>query len=133
MARKSKSKKAKRSKTDIVFFNVRMPEWLRRDLERAATANNRSMNTEILRRLVQPFNERDRAKIIASALVRDLDDEIVNEIVNIVRRIDAEEAAADAWREEEHFEREAAQAADLHAEHLADLQREGGAEEGDSK
>jgi hypothetical protein len=127
VARKRKSQKAKRSKSDIVFFNVRMPEWLRRDLERAAADNNRSMNTEIIRRLAQT-QEPNRAKIIANALVHDLDGEIIEEIVNITRRIDADYAEADAWKEEERLDREAEEAADRDAGHLVDLRREGGPE-----
>ena len=85
------------------------------------------MNTEIIRRLAQT-QEPNRAKIIADALVHDLDGEIIEEIVNITRRIDAEDAEADAWKEEERLNREAEKAADQYAEHLVDLRREGGPE-----
>jgi Arc-like DNA binding domain len=107
-----------------------MPEILRRDLERAAGANNHSMNQEIVSRLMKSFiGAEDTRKQIARALVRDLDDGIINEIVNISRRIDAEEAEAEAWQEQER-DREAAEAAvDRLAEEAVDLQREGGPEE----
>jgi Arc-like DNA binding domain len=131
VARKRKSQKSKRPKGGIVFFNVRMPEWLRRDLERVSAAHGRSMNTEIVGRLTQSFSEKNNNKIVASALVQHLDDEIINEIVNIARRIDQEDAAADeaaAWRDEERSEREAEDAGDAYAEHMRDVEREGGPE-----
>jgi hypothetical protein len=129
VARKQKSQKAKRSKSDTVFFNVRMPGLLRRDLEDAATANNHSMNTEIVRRLTQSFFELNRAKIIADALVGRLDRDVLNEVVNIVRR---RNAAEESWREK-LVERAAEEAGDEYAEHMVDLQREGGPEEENSK
>jgi Arc-like DNA binding domain len=130
MARKGKARRPKRSAQDIVFFNVRMPEHLRRDLKRVADANNHSMNQEIVSRLTKSFTAaHDTTKLIAQALFRDLDDGIINEIVNIWRRIDADDAQAEAWQEQER-EREAAEAAvDRLAEEAVDLQREGGPEE----
>jgi hypothetical protein len=44
-----------RKPTDIVKLQLRLPEALRRRLERAAKAHDRSMNTEIVLRLEEAF------------------------------------------------------------------------------
>jgi hypothetical protein len=44
-----------RKPTDIIKLNLRFPEALRRQLERAAADNNRSLNTEIISRLETSF------------------------------------------------------------------------------
>lgn len=64
-------------------------------------------------------------------MVRDLDDEIVNEIVNIVRRRDVE--IMEASFEQERFVRGAERAPDLQAELTRDKAREGGPDEEQSK
>lgn len=46
---------AKRKKTDIVQFNVRLREELRKQLEVSAKAEKRSLNSEIVARLEQSF------------------------------------------------------------------------------
>jgi hypothetical protein len=130
--KKKRTKPVRRSPNDLAQLKVRLPETLRRQLEHAASRANHSMNVEIVNRLTQTFLELDRTKIIANALVRDLDDDIVNEMVNIVRRWEAEDMAADAWREEE-IDRAAERAGDQYIEHTRDMEREGGPEEGGSK
>lgn len=116
-------------KQRVVQLKVRLPEPLRHQLEHAAAYSGRSMNIEIVKRLTESFHKFDQTKLIAQALFRDLDDDIINEIVNISRRIDADDAEADAWQEQER-DREAAEAAgDRLAEEAVDLQREGGPEE----
>ena len=90
------------------------------------------MNTEIVLRLSRSL-ARDESnktnKLLAQALVRDLDPGIVDEMMNIVRHAD--------YDEDEHvrelLERDAEAAGDAYAEHLVDLQREGGPEEENSK
>jgi hypothetical protein len=45
----------KRNKTDIIQFKIRMREDLRKRLEEVATAERRSLNSEIVARLEQSF------------------------------------------------------------------------------
>jgi hypothetical protein len=51
---------------------TRIPETLRRRLERAAARNNRSMNTEIIHRLEESFALDSAARAGAAAARRDL-------------------------------------------------------------
>jgi hypothetical protein len=46
-----------RKPTDIVQLKLRFPESLRRQLEREAARNHRSMNTEIIHRLGESIEE----------------------------------------------------------------------------
>ena len=94
MARKKKPA-VRRSATDLAQLKVRLPEPLRRQLMYAAQRANHSMNVEIVNRLNQSFLELDRAKIIANALVRDLDDEILNEISVILKQQEYDDYLAD--------------------------------------
>jgi Arc-like DNA binding domain len=48
-----------RKPTDTVQLNLRFPESLRRRLERAADANDCSLNSEIVHRLEQSFRRED--------------------------------------------------------------------------
>ena len=124
MALRSKHSKrsspVRRTLSQLAQLKVRLPEPLRRDLERAAARAGHSMNAEIVKRLTQSFVELDRTKIIASALVTHLDDDIVNEMVNIFRRREVEIMGAS-------FELERA------AELTRDKAREGGPDEEQSK
>src|SRR5262249_61970123 len=52
--------------TDTVQLKPRFSEGLRRRLERAAKANDQSMNAEIIQRLEQSFRERDQKQLINS-------------------------------------------------------------------
>jgi hypothetical protein len=47
---------------------TRIPEGLRRRLEREAEQNRRSMNAEIVHRLMQSFERQDRADLIAATV-----------------------------------------------------------------
>jgi hypothetical protein len=129
--KKKRTNPIRRSATDLAQLKVRLPEHLRRQLMHAAKRANHSMNVEIVNRLNQSFLELDRAKIIAKALVRDLDDEILNEIEGIFQEQRRDDAEAD-WHDEV-IEREAERAADLDAEYLHDIEREGGPEEEEPK
>jgi hypothetical protein len=130
MGRKKK-RVTRRSANALAQLKVRLPEPLRRQLMYAAQRANHSMNIEIVNRLNQSFLELDRAKIIANALVRDLDDEIINEIEDILKRQrDDEYLANDHY---DAIEREGERAADLHAELTHDAEREGGSDEEESK
>ena len=103
MARRGRPpRKSTRPGKEIVFFNLRLPEALRRDLERAAAQAERSMNTEIVSRLTKSFTAADEtAKQIAEALVGALDGAVLHEIINIVRQDEADSAASDAWKEDQ--------------------------------
>ena len=52
-----------RKPTDTVQLNLRFPESLRRRLERAADANDCSLNSEIVIRLEQSFRREDFQKV----------------------------------------------------------------------
>jgi Arc-like DNA binding domain len=52
--------KRTRAKADYVQLNVRMKEAVRRKIEKAAGANEVSMNSEVVRRLEQSFSNDDR-------------------------------------------------------------------------
>jgi len=57
---------------------TRIPETLRRRLERAATRNNRSMNTEIIHRLEQSFNFEVLSERLARRGTPDWESELVS-------------------------------------------------------
>jgi Arc-like DNA binding domain len=117
-----RSSPVRRTLSQLAQLKVRLPEPLRRDLERAGARAGHSMNAEIVKRLTQSFLDLERTKIIASALVRNLDDDIVNEMVNIVRR-----------REVEIMEASFVRGAEGAAELTRDKAREGSPEEEEPK
>src|SRR5262249_46199294 len=55
-----------RKLTDTVQLKLRFSEALRRRLERAAKANDQSMNAEIIQRLEQSFVEQDQKQLMTS-------------------------------------------------------------------
>jgi len=55
-----------RKPADKVGLMVRMPESLRRLIERSAKANNRSMNIEIVARLGQSFQSEDYQRVLTT-------------------------------------------------------------------
>lgn len=83
MARKRKSALRRRAPSRLAQLKVRLPKSLRRDLEYAAGYANHSMNTEIVKRLTEFFHKFHRTKLIARALLREIDDEIIDEIVRL--------------------------------------------------
>jgi Arc-like DNA binding domain len=56
-----------RKKAAPAQIKIRLPEALRRDLERAATKSGRTLNGEIVHRLTQPFEQADREAIAEKA------------------------------------------------------------------
>jgi Arc-like DNA binding dprotein len=83
MARKSKPQRAPLRR--LAQVKVRLPEPLRRDLERAAAASGHSMNVEIVRRLFGSFTQEladKTSKLIATALLKELDEATLAEIVS---------------------------------------------------
>jgi hypothetical protein len=57
-----------RKPSDTVQLKLRFPEALRRLLERAAKANDRSMNAEIVHRLEQSFHADPAVDLVALAM-----------------------------------------------------------------
>jgi len=53
-----------RKATEIVPIMLRLRESLRRQLEQAATKNERSLNAEVIDRLIQSFRNEDQAQLI---------------------------------------------------------------------
>jgi hypothetical protein len=105
MARKSKrwSQRAE--------LKLRLPEALRYSLEYAAKERGDSMNSEIVKRLTASFQfykDSDPAtKVVARSLLTWLPDDVVNEMVETVNRVEAEEAMADEAKERwEEWQRE---------------------------
>jgi hypothetical protein len=95
---------------DVVNLKLRLPEMLRLRLERVASRNGQSMNTEILQRLVRSFQQDaiqkgDPVRQAAEAILSSLDDAVVMEMVDIINRKQAEQRAADYARSrDENFE-----------------------------
>jgi hypothetical protein len=100
-----------RPPSQTVQLKLRLPEWMRRDLERTARDAARSMNSEILVRLRMSFVRTDFyedkiTKLLAQKLVESLDSGIVYEMVNIIRRDEADSALADEAQDDFNFQRE---------------------------
>ena len=86
-------RKAKRMR-QLAQLKVRLPEPLRRDLERAAAYAGHSMNAEIVKRLTESFHQFDKTKLVAHALLRDLDDGVLEEMVEKYTRDQYESSRA---------------------------------------
>jgi hypothetical protein len=56
-----------RKPTDTIKLQLRLPEYLRRQLERAADVHGESMNTEIVDRLKESFERDDANKVLREA------------------------------------------------------------------
>jgi hypothetical protein len=70
---------------------VRLPEVLRRTLEREATRNAHSMNSEIVERLQRSFHhEEEKINLVAQGILDSLDDATHSRLVEIVLRDRAE-------------------------------------------
>jgi hypothetical protein len=59
-----------RKKAGPAQIKIRLPEALRRDLEREAAKKGRTLNGEIVHRLTQPFVQADREAIAEAAAER---------------------------------------------------------------
>ena len=101
--KKKRAKQVRRLPNDLAQLKVRLPEALRIQLEVAAKRGGHSMNAEIVKRLNNSFREMHGPKLVAQALIRDLDDEILNEIVAALQRMRGEDELADDLRKEELF------------------------------
>jgi len=90
-----------RKPTDTIKLNLRFPEALRRQLEREAKKEGRSLNTEIVERLYRSLRQEDKpTDIIAQYLFSALQDEgVLDRILEMAAEDDAAVAAHDAWKE----------------------------------
>lgn len=76
---------AKRKRTDIVKLQLRIREALRRRLEAIASAEERSLNSEIAHRLESSF-EQDRNSLLLEFLAPGADLELLRHLAIILRR-----------------------------------------------
>jgi hypothetical protein len=90
-----------RKPTDTIKLNLRFPEALRRQLEREAKKEGRSLNTEIVERLYRSLRQDDKqTDIIAQYLFSALQDEgVLGRILEMAAEDDAAMAAYDDWKE----------------------------------
>ena len=90
-----------RKPTDTIKLNLRFPEALRRQLEREAKKERRSLNTEIVERLYRSLRQDDKqTDIIAQYLFSALQDEgVLGRILEMAAEDDAAMAAYDDWKE----------------------------------
>ena len=105
VARKGRPpRKSKRPGREIVFFNVRMPEALRRDIQASAEVHNRSMNDDIVRRLMNSFRVMDAPHLVADAIITGLGykDAVLDEIVKRVLRDRMTDKEVHSSIQEEH-------------------------------
>jgi hypothetical protein len=76
---------AKRKKTDIVQFKLRIREALRRRLEAAAGAEERSLNSEIAHRLEHSFEQEENSRILQVLLAPGVGLALVRAVGTILR------------------------------------------------
>ena len=76
---------AKRKKTDIVKLQLRMRELLRRKLEFAATPEARSLNSEIVRRLENSFDQEKNSLVLEALLAPGAGLELIQNVGIILR------------------------------------------------
>jgi Arc-like DNA binding domain len=94
----------KDSKPRLAQVKIRLPELLRRHLEREAARGGRSMNAEIIKRLGESLRVPDQTALVAEAVYKGLDDFVLEKVVEMYLRSRAEDDLADAMREEEQHE-----------------------------
>ena len=76
---------AKRKKTDIVQFKLRIREGLRRRLEAAANAEERSLNSEIAHRLENSFDQEKNSLVLEALLAPGAGLELIRNVGRILR------------------------------------------------
>jgi hypothetical protein len=94
----------KGGKPRLTQVKIRLPELLRRHLEREAASSGHSMNAEIIKRLGGSLRVPDPTTLIAEAVYRGLDDFVLAKVVDMYLRSRAEDDVADAMRKEERLE-----------------------------
>lgn len=78
-----------RALLDIVNLKLRLTEFLRARLERAARKNNRSLNSEILARLNESFDRPELVQELAAEVNKD-QEEFLQRFDDALRRIEAQ-------------------------------------------
>jgi hypothetical protein len=76
---------AKRKKTDIVQFKLRIREALRRRLEAVARAEERSLNSEIAHRLETSFEQEKNVQLLEALLAPGAGLDLVRAVATILR------------------------------------------------
>jgi hypothetical protein len=76
---------AKRKKTDIVQFKLRIREGLRRKLEAVANAEERSLNSEIAHRLENSFDQEKISILLEELLAPGVGLELIRAVAVILR------------------------------------------------
>jgi hypothetical protein len=76
---------AKRKKTDIVQFKLRIREGLRRKLEAVANAEERSLNSEIAHRLENSFDQEKNSLVLEALLAPGVGLELIRNVGTILR------------------------------------------------
>lgn len=90
-----------RKPTDTIKLNLRFPEALRRQLEREANKEGRSLNTEIVERLYRSLRQDDKqTDIVAQYLFSALQDEgVLDRILAMAAENEADMDAYEEWKE----------------------------------
>jgi hypothetical protein len=100
-------RKPTRGRDEIAQFKLRLPEWLRARLDRAAARNRQSMNIEMVERLGRSFQmdaaEQDAPSLTLTAelVLRSLDPRVVAKMVEILE----DERAKSTSSFEDHLRR----------------------------
>jgi hypothetical protein len=76
---------AKRKRTDVVKLQLRIRETLRRRLEAAARADERSLNSEIAQRLEDSFDQEKNSLLLEALLAHGAGLELLRAVAIIVR------------------------------------------------
>jgi hypothetical protein len=76
---------AKRKKTDIVQFKLRIREALRRRLEASATVQERSLNSEIAHRLENSFEQEKNEQLLEALLAPGAGLDLIRAVATILR------------------------------------------------
>jgi hypothetical protein len=85
----------KNTRARLAQVKVRLPELLRRELDREAARNEHSMNAEIVKRLQESFRAIDQTSLIAKAVLDGLDDAVVDKIEHILNEWRRDDYLAD--------------------------------------
>jgi hypothetical protein len=84
-----------RKPTDTVQLKLRFDEKLRRQLEREAAKNDRSLNAEIISRLQRPFNQAD---VLAEILGGPKTTQLLLTLANAIKIVEIEKGKA--WHQD---------------------------------
>ena len=94
----------------LAQLKIRLPEWLRLRMEKAAADAGRSMNAEIVRRLTESVQgdsrRNDRAFIAAEAILSGVDKEIAKKMEEMILDAAAERAGDLYMSMQDKYEKE---------------------------